>query len=256
MSCCQHALWGFKHPSTTIKLNINKGIRTSDDNTTLRLHCAHRGGALVCKHHVSGAAAAARKMHRTETVLHFYCHSCKVFRHKHASSDFKQPSDSLPSTNPICSTASRPNTKLSARLTASSSKGTCCSDIALNPCLCHPSYVFRHCYSSGSFRHPSNRCASSKLSCSAFSRPMWSSRHFPIPASAASKVMSSLKQVHSAAWECVLIQSAHGSWLYILHLQLIPLPEAMQVSLVAASLHRRAVRAFAQCLQCHQMTMR
>ena len=121
--------------------------------------------------HVSGAAAAACKMRHTETVLHFYCHSCKVFRHKHASSDFKQPSDSLPSTNPISSTASRPNTKLSARLTASSSKGTCCSDIALNPCLCHPSYVFCHCYSSGSFRHPSNRCASSKLSCSAFSRP-------------------------------------------------------------------------------------
>ena len=44
VSCCQHALWGFKHPSTTIKLNINKGIRTSDDNTTLRLHCTHRGG--------------------------------------------------------------------------------------------------------------------------------------------------------------------------------------------------------------------
>ena len=129
--------------------------------------------------HVSGAAAAARKMHRTETVLHFYCHSCKVFRHKHASSDFKQPSDSLPSTNPISSTASRPNTKLSARLTASSSKGTCCSDIALNPCLCHPSYVFRHCYSSGSFRHPSNRCASSKLSCSAFSRPNVEFSAFP-----------------------------------------------------------------------------
>ena len=179
VSCCQHALWGFKHPSTTIKLNTNKGIRTSDDNTTLRLHCAHRGGALVCKHHVSGAAAAARKMHRTETVLHFYCHSCKVFRHKHASSDFKQPSDSLPSTNPISSTPSRPNTKLSARLTAGSSKGACCSDIALNPCLCHPSYVFRHCYSSGSFRHPSNRCASSKLSCSAFSRPNVEFSAFP-----------------------------------------------------------------------------
>ena len=62
---------------------------------------------------------------------------------------------------------------------ASSSKGTCCSDIALNPCLCHPSYVFRHCYSSGSFRHPSNRCASSKLSCSAFSRPNVEFSAFP-----------------------------------------------------------------------------
>ena len=64
-------------------------------------------------------------------------------------------------------------------MTASSSKGTCCSDIALNPCLCHPSYVFRHCYSSGSFRHPSNRCASSKLSCSTFSRPNVEFSAFP-----------------------------------------------------------------------------
>ena len=39
--------------------------------------------------------------------------------------------------------------------------------------------MFRHCYSSGSFRHPSNRCASSKLSCSAFSRPNVEFSAFP-----------------------------------------------------------------------------
>ena len=151
-------------------LRVAPGAPTIAPEAAMR-SAAHLPARTRSSRHVQGPAAAAHAMNRKEAVVHFCRRPSKALRHQHASGGFKQPSDSLRSSNLIGSAAPRPNAELSACLTSSSSRGTWCSEEAVVPCSRRPSKALRRFHASGGSRHPSNSSRSSNPPCSASSRP-------------------------------------------------------------------------------------